>query len=48
MRYHAKGQKVIAIIIDLSKAVNTLNLKVLKKYKFMVSVENHFILLKAI
>ena len=44
-----KGQKVGAIIMDLSKAFDTLNHKLLfKKLQLMVSIKNHFLLLKPI
>ena len=44
-----KGQKVGAILMDLTKAFDTLNHKLLlKNYKLMVSIKNHFLLLKAI
>ena len=44
-----KGQYVAAVIIDLFKAFDMLNQKLLrKKYKATVSMKNHFIMLKAI
>ena len=44
-----KGQKVRAIITELSKAFDTLNHKLLfKKLQLMVSIKNHFLLLKPI
>ena len=44
-----KGQYVAAVIMDLVKAFDMLNQKLLrKKYKATVSMKNHFIMLKAI
>ena len=45
-----KGQNVGTITVDLSKALDTLNHKLLfkKNYNLMVSIKNHFLLLKAI
>ena len=44
-----KGQKVRAVIMDFSEAFDTLDHKLLlKNCKLMVSIKNHFLLLKAI
>ena len=44
-----KGQKVRAVIMDFSEAFDTLDHKLLlKNCKLMVSIKNHFLLLKVI